>query len=165
MLREFRVFLLFALMLMVLTPASVFAQRYGRPYSLAEDPQLLLQIKVQNKSRYFRPADLRKMQASVVTESDPATKATHVYEGVALEQLVPAGNLATPGERIEIGFGSHQSVSISQADLDTQVKPMVVYTVDGKQLSGHAPYDVVLKARGKPVETIANVACITVKQS
>jgi len=38
MLREFRV-----LLLLLLLPATAFAQRYGRPFSLAEDPQLLLQ--------------------------------------------------------------------------------------------------------------------------
>jgi hypothetical protein len=160
MLREFRV-----LLLLLLTPAAAFSQRYGRPYSLAEDPQLLLQIRVDNKSRYLRASDLRKMQPSVVTESDPATKTTHIYEGVTLDQLVPAAALASQGERIAIDFGSHQNITISALDLDSQIKPMVVYLVDGKPISGHAPYYFVIKSRGKPVETIAGVQCIAVEPS
>jgi hypothetical protein len=160
MLREFRV-----LLLLLLAPAAAFSQRYGRPYRLAEDPQLLLQIRVDNKSRYLRAADLRKMQPSVVTESDPATKAPHIYEGVTLDQLVPAAALASQRERIEIEFGSHQNITISALDLDSQIKPMVVYMVDGKPISGHAPYYFVIKSRGKPVETIAGVQCIAIEPS
>ena len=55
------------------------------------------------------------MQPSMVTESDPATKATHIYEGVPLEQLVPTNS---PGERLRIEFGAHQISTISGADLD-----------------------------------------------
>jgi len=158
MLREFRV-----LLLLLLLPATAFAQRYGRPFSLAEDPQLLLQIKVQNKSHYFRAADFRKLRQSSVTESDPQTKATHTYEGVTLEQLVPATGLLAPGERIDVEFGSHQSRSISDTDLDSQVKPLVVYVVDGKQLSGHTPYYLLIKPRGKPFEAIPDVQSIALK--
>ena len=82
------------------------------------DQQVLLQVRVENKSRYFRAADLRKMQPSVVTQSDPATKATHIYEGVPLEQLVPTNALASPGERLRIEFGAHQISTISGMDLD-----------------------------------------------
>ncbi len=160
MLREFRL-----LLLLLLLPTAAFSQRYGRPYSLVNDRQLLLQVKVDNKSRYFRAADLRKMQPSVVTQSDLATKATHIYEGVTLEQLVPAIALASPGERLHIEFGSHQISTISGMDLDFQVKPMVVYLVDGKPISGPAPYYLVIKFRGKPAETMVGVDCIAVEAS
>ncbi|MGB2636557.1 MAG: hypothetical protein WAM58_21685 [Candidatus Acidiferrum sp.] len=122
-------------------------------------------MRVDNKSRYFRAADLRKMQPSVVTQSDLATKATHIYEGVTLEQLVPANALASPGERLRIEFGSHRISTISGTDLDFQVKPMVVYLVDGKPISGAVPYYLVIKFRGKPVETMVGVDCITVEAS
>jgi hypothetical protein len=159
MLREFRL-----LLLLLLLPAAAFSQRYGRPYTLVNERQVILQVKVENKSRYFRATDLRKMQPSVVTQSDPATKATHIYEGVTLEQLIPAIALASPGERLHIEFDSRQ-VSISGMDLDFQVKPMVVYLVDGKPISGPAPYYLVIKFRGKPVETMVGVECITVESS
>ena len=160
MLREFRV-----LLLLLLLPATAFAQRYGRPFSLAEDPQLLLQIKVQNKSHYFRAADFRKLRQSSVTESDPQTKATHTYEGVTLEQLVPATGLLVPGERIDVEFGSHQSRSISDTDLDSQVKPMVVDKIDGKEPSGRTPFLFLVKPRGKPMERISDINCIAVRSS
>lgn len=160
MLRESRV-----LLLLILLPTAAFSQRYGRPYSLVNDQQVLLQVKVENKSRYFRAADLRKMQPSVVTQGDPATKATHIYEGVTLEQLVPANALASPGEQLRIEFGSHRISTISGMDLDFQVKPLVVYLVDGKPISGPVPYYLVIKFRGKPVETIVDVDCIAVAAS
>jgi hypothetical protein len=160
MLRQFRL-----LLLLLLLPTAAFSQRYGRPYSLVNDQQLLLQVKVESKSHYFRAADLRKMQPSVVTQGDPATKATHTYEGVTLEQLVPANALASPGERLRIEFGSHKISTISGMDLDFQVKPMVVYLVDGKPISGRAPYYLVIKLLGKPVETMVGVDCIAVEAS
>jgi len=160
MLRKFRL-----LLLLFLLPTAAFSQRYGRPYSLVNDQQVLLQVRVENKSRYFRAADLRKMQPSVVTQSDLATKATHIYEGVTLEQLVPLNALASSGERLRIEFGSHQISTISAADLDIQVKPMVVYLVDGKPISGAVPYYLVIKFRGKPVETMVGVDCIAVEAS
>jgi hypothetical protein len=155
------------LLLLLLLPTAVFSQRYGRPYSLVNDPPVLLQVKAESKSRYFRAADLRKMQSSALTQSDLATKATHVYEGVTLEQLIPAFAfaLASPGERLQIEFGSQQIRTVSAMDLDFQVKPMVVYLVDGKPISGHAPFYLVIKYRGKPVETIVGVDCISVEAS
>lgn len=151
------------LLLLLLTPAAAAPQRYGRPYSLAEAPTLLLEVQVQNKSHYFRPADLRKMQRAIVTQTDPTTKASHVYEGVALEQLVPGMSLASASERIEIEFGSHQTAVISGIDLDLQVKPMIVDKVDGNLLSGHAPYCLIVKSQGKAVERLADVQRVVVK--
>jgi len=153
------------LLLLLLLPTAALSQRYGRPYSLVNDPPVLLQVKAESKSRYFRAADLRKMQSSALTQSDLATKATHIYEGVTLEQLIPAFALASPGERLQIEFGSQQIRTISGMDLDFQVKPMVVYLVDGKPISGHAPFYLVIKYRGKPVETIVGVDCISVEAS
>ena len=155
----------YLLVVLLLTPTTLYPQRYGRPYTLAENPQLLLQVKVQNQSRYFHPSDLRKMQRTAVTLTDPMTNASHVYEGVALEQLVPAKAFASQGETIEIQFGSSQTIRMSGVDLDSQTRPLVIDTVDGKQLSGHTPYYVVVKLRGKPAETIANVQCIAMKSS
>jgi hypothetical protein len=154
-----------ALLLLLFTPAASMAQRYGRPYTLAENPQLLLEIKVQKENRYFRVADLRKMQRSTVTLTDPATNASHVYQGVALDQLVPNPALRLQSGSIEIEFDSHKTLTISETDLDPQTRLLVVDTVDGKPLSGHAPYYLVAKSRGKPQQTIVDVQCITIKSS
>src|SRR5215469_100519 len=129
----------YLLLLLLLTPGTSAPQRYGRSYTLTENPQLLLQIKAQNQVRYFHPYDLRKMQRTVVNLTDPKTKASHVYEGVALDQLVPLKAFASEGESIEIQFGSHQITRISGVDLESQTKLVVIDTVDGKQLSGYAP--------------------------
>ena len=155
----------YLLVVLLLTPTTLYPQRYGRPYTLTENPQLLLQIKAQNQVRYFHPYDLRKMQRTAVNLTDPKTKASHVYEGVALDQLVPPKGFASEGESIEIQFGSHQITRISGVDLESQTKLVVIDTVDGKQLSGYAPYYVVVKFRGKHPEAIAAVQCITIKSS
>ena len=142
------------------------AQRYGRPYSLVEtSPRLLLQVSVQKKSYYFRDSDLRKMPRSVVTETDSTTKQTHVYEGVAFEQLVAITALNSGGETLEIEFGSHQTQTISGNDLETRTKLIVVDTVDGKPISGYVPYDFVAEFRGEPTLTIINVRSINVRAS
>ena len=153
------------LLVLLFTPTAFLPQRYGKPYTLAQNPQLLLQIRVQKTRLYFRTSDLRKMQRSVVTITDPTTNTSHVYEGVALEQLVASAGLASDGGGIEIEFGSHQRLIISGGDLDPQTKLIVIDTVDGKLLSGHAPYYVIEKCRGKPVQTITDVQCITLKSS
>ena len=154
-----------AILLLLLSPTASMPQRYGRPYSLAENPQLILEIRVQKEYRYFRVADLHKMQRSAVTLTDPATNASHVYEGVALEQLVPYSALSLKNGSIQIEFGAHKSLTISEADLDPQTRLLVVDTVDGKPLSGHAPYYFVTRSLGKPQQTMTDVQRITIKSS
>ena len=157
MTRKFRI-----LLILLLTPTASCPQRYGRPYTLADNPQLLLEIKVQSKSSYFRVSELRKMQRCVVTQTDPATKVSHVYEGVSLDQLIPNLSFASEGESIQIEFGSRHSVmTVSLRELDSQVKPIVVDKIDGKELSGRTPFSFLVKPRGKPVETISDINCIT----
>ena len=148
------------ILLLLFTPSSAISQRYGRPYTLAENPQILLQIRVANKSRYFRVSELRRMKRSIVTQIDSATKSVHVYEGVALELLVPSADLVSEGGNIRIDFGSHQTLTVSGIDLDTAAKLVVIDTVDGKPLSGHVPFYFLAKSRDKP---IIDVECITVK--
>lgn len=151
-----------AILLLLITPTGTMPQRYGRPYSLAEDPQTLLQVRVANKSRYFRASDLRRMHRSVVTQTDSTTKASHVYEGVALEQLVPGADLASQAASVEIEFGSHKTLILSGIDLGGGKKLIVVDTVDGKPLSGHIPFYFLAKSGDKP---ITDVECIIVRSS
>jgi hypothetical protein len=152
-----------AFFLLLLSPVALMCQRYGRPYTLAESPQLLLQVKVQNESHYFRVSDLRKMQRVSLTLMDPATHVSHVYEGVALEQLAPAAALGSRGSVVEIEYGLHQTMIVSASDLDPQTKLMVVDTVDGKPIAGHAPYYFVEQASGKPPQKIVDVESITIR--
>jgi hypothetical protein len=144
---------------LLFTPTATLPQRYGRPYSLAEN-QVYLQIKAQNKSRYFSPYDLQKKQRSVVTLEDPSTNTSHTYEGVALEQLVPS---PLDGETIQIEFGSHEIMTVDGTDLDPTTKLIVIDTVDGKLLGGHVPFCLVEKRRGRNPEKITDVRSITVK--
>ena len=150
------------MLLLLFVPTAAMAQRYGRPYSLTERPSFFLQITVEKKSHYLHAADLRKMRRSIVTQIDPATKASHVYEGVALEELVPSGILSGD-ESIEIEFGSHQTRIISGRDLNTSTKLIVADTVDGKTPSGDAPYDFVVQSDDQPLVAISDVQRITLR--
>ena len=152
-----------ALIALLLTPVASFPQRYGRPYTLAENPQFLLEIKAQNKTHYFRVADLRKMHRTDITMTDPATHASHVYEGVSLDQLLPPLTLASTGQTIKIDFGSHQTLVLSGIDLDPDSKLIIIDTVDGKPLAGSAPYYLFEKLRGKPLQSVADVRSITLQ--
>jgi hypothetical protein len=105
------------------------------------------------------------MQRLSVTLMDPTTNTPHVYEGVALEQLAPGAALGSRGEIIEIEFGFHQTMIVSGSDLDPQTKLMVVDTVDGKPLAGHAPYYFVEEGHGKPLQKVAEVECITIRSA
>jgi|HubBroStandDraft_2_1064218.scaffolds.fasta_scaffold105434_1 hypothetical protein len=149
-------------LILFITPAITMAQRYGRPYSLAENPQVLLEVKAQKQHHYFRAADLRKMPHSSVTLVDPATHTSHVYEGVTLDQLVPSTAHSLQGERVDVAFGSHQTVTLSGTDLDAQSQLLLADTVDGKQLSGHIPYYLVARSPGKLPQTLPDVLCITI---
>lgn len=151
-----------ALLWLLFAPAVTLAQRYGRPYSLAENPQVLLEVNVQKQHHYFRAADLRKMSRSFVTLIDPATHVSHVYEGVALDQLLPATARSLQDERIDVAFGSHQTVTFAGSDLEPQSQLLIVDSVDGKPLIGHVPYYVIARPRGKPQQTMADVQCITI---
>jgi hypothetical protein len=149
-------------LILFITPAITMAQRYGRPYSLAENPQVLLEVKAQKQHHYFRAADLREMPHSSVTLVDPATHTSHVYEGVTLDQLAPTSARSLQGERVDVAFGSHQTVTLSGTDLDAQSQLLVADTVDGKQLSGHIPYYLVARSPGKLPQTLPDVLCITI---
>jgi hypothetical protein len=147
-------------LILFIAPAVTMAQRYGRPYSLAENPQVLLEVKVQKQHHYFRAAELRKMPHSSVTLVDPATHTSHIYKGVALDQLVPTTVRGLQGKRVDVAFGSHQTVT-----LDPQSQLLVVDTVDGKQLSEHIPYYLVARSPGKLQQTIPDVLCITIRST
>ena len=154
-----------AAVVLLVAPVVAMSQRYGRPYSLADNPQLILEVRVEKEHRYFRLTDLRKMQRSFVTVADPATGTSHVFEGVALERLVPSAAWSAPGESIEIQCGADKTLTIAANDLDPQTKLIVVDTVDGKPLSGAAPYYLVTKPRSRPEQAIAHVRCITLKSA
>jgi hypothetical protein len=63
---------------------------------------------------------------------------------------VPNTVLAAEGETIEIKFDSHQTLIISGTELEPHTEPIIVDTVEGKQLSGHVPYYFIAKSRLKP---------------
>jgi len=157
-------YLLPLLLVSLVVPTACMAQRYGRPYTIAQSPQILLLVKVDKNHHYFRPADLHKMPRTVVTENDPVTNAPHTFEGVALDQLLPNG-VTLPGEIMEVEFDSHRTLTLSGTDLDPQSKPIIADTVDGKPLSGDAPYCFVAKSRYKGLQKVSEVQTITVKPS
>jgi hypothetical protein len=151
------------LLLALFMPAATMAQRYGRPYTLAEiSDRLLLEVSVGNKDTYVRDSELRKMPRSTVTETNPTTNQKHVYEGVALDQLVPK-DVNSKKEIIEIEYGSHQKEIIYANELGTGTKLMIVDTVDGKPISWYAPYDFMAEFHGKPAVTMARVYRVSVK--
>src|SRR5215469_10948775 len=83
--------ILLPLLLFSLIASACMAQRYGRPYTLAQSPQILLLVKTDKNHHHFRPSDLKKLPRTVVTITDRVTNSPHTHEGVALEQLLPSG--------------------------------------------------------------------------
>jgi hypothetical protein len=164
--RDSGVNLSLVLLLFRFIPTAAMPQRYGRPYSLAEpSPSVLLEVSVGKKNHYLRDSELRKMPRSIVTETDPATNQTHVYEGVALDRLVPTKGFNSAGEIVEIEYGFHQIQTISETTVDTRAELIVVDTLDGKPLSRNAPYYFVAKFQRKPSLTIMGVNRVSVKNS
>ncbi len=105
------------------SPLELLAQRYGRPdsaqnYGRVQNPQLLLQVKIQKKRAYFRTSDLRKMPRVHLTASDPTTGLSHTYEGVRLEDLLPARVLDSQSAVMEVTFDSHHTTTIPSVALD-----------------------------------------------
>lgn len=157
------VFLLFAV-------PGLPAQRGGRPdaaqnYGRVQNPQLLLQVRVQKKRIYFHASDLRKMQRSTVTLTDPITNASHTYEGVAIEDLAPHTAFVPERGTLEISSDPHLKTTILTADLDPAAKPMVADTVDGRKLTGSVPYYFIAKYRQGTSQSIKNVTCISLNSS
>jgi hypothetical protein len=162
----------FAVILSLSAAVSVSAQRYGRADAIQNymrggqsDPRLLLQIRIQGKRLYFRRSDLRKMARSAVILPDPTTGTTHTYEGVDFETLIPSTAYQSGSDIIEISFDTHQTMTISRADLDPAERPIVVDTVDGKKLTGYVPYYFIARTRQNNAAPIKNVRRISVKSS
>ena len=110
------------LLLLFFMPLELQAQRYGRPdsaqnYGRVQNPQLLLQVKVQKKRTYFRTSDLRKMKRVHLTLSDPSTGLPRTYEGVNLEDLLQPRTLVSESAVIDVSFDKHQTLRIQGADL------------------------------------------------
>ncbi len=140
------------------SPLELLAQRYGRPdsaqnYGRVQNPQLLLQVKIQKKRAYFRTSDLRKMPRVHLTASDPTTGLSHTYEGVRLEDLLPARVLDSQSAVMEVTFDSHHTTTIPSVALDVEVRPIIADTVDGKTLTGYAPYYFLARIRKETVCT------------
>jgi hypothetical protein len=89
------------LTLLLFSATESLAQRYGRPdaaqnYGRVQNPQILLQVKVDKKSLHFRSSDPQKMQRSTVKLHDLTTNTSRTYEGVSLEVLLSkSGGLRT----------------------------------------------------------------------
>ena len=101
----------------------------------------------------------------MATLTDAATGTTHTYDGVNFESLIPNIGSRSESEKIEVPFGSHQTMTILGADLDPSSKPMVVDTVDGKQLTGYVPYYSIAKNHEGNAAPIKNVKLISVSSS
>jgi hypothetical protein len=162
---------LIALALLLTNSTAVRAQRHRRADAIenymgvARNPQLLLQIRSEKTRLYFRASDLRKKPRSVVTVTDSVTGLSHTYEGVSLERLLPNGNLNPESGTVEV-FPEHQhKVSIQCGDVDFQLSPMVADIVDGKKLTGYAPYYFVVKTHEGSASALQTVHLITVKTS
>ena len=123
---------------------------------------MLLEVSVGRKTHYFSQYDLRRMPRSVATETEPTTKQTHIYEGVALDQLVAIATLTSTGETIQIESGSHQTQTLSGNDLATETNLIVVDTVDGKPLSLYRPYCFVATFRDKAPLIASDVRSIKI---
>jgi hypothetical protein len=105
------------------------------------------------------------MRRSVCGVTDPITNVTHAYEGVSLEQ-VSTQFFESKAQSIEIEFGPKRNkMKVLLTDLDSQAKPIIVDKIDGKELSGYAPFDLALKLRGKPVQIFSDVESNAVKSS
>ncbi len=162
---------LIALALLLTNTIGVHAQRHGRADAIqnymgaARNPQLLLQIRNEKTRLYFRASDLRNKPRSVVTMTDSVTGLSHTYEGVRLERLVPNGTVIPGSGTLEV-FPEHQrKVTIQCSDADFQATPLVADIVDGKKLTGCAPYYFVVKTREGSARALQAVHLIVVKTS
>jgi hypothetical protein len=157
------------LVFLLVSSTPLFAQRGGRADALQNylglnrNPRLLLQIKIDKNRVYFRASDLRKKTHSVVTISDPATP--HKYEGVSIEQLIPARALNHESESLEVLSDHKKKVLFLCTNVDFRTPPIVADTVDGKKRIGYVPYDFVRQTREGFAGPLQNVTMIEVKSS
>jgi hypothetical protein len=105
------------------------------------------------------------MPRSVVTVTDSVTGLFHTCEGVNLERLLPNGGLNPGSGTIEVFPERQHKVTIECSDVDFQATPVVAYIVDGKKLTGYAPYCFVVRTREGSASALRAVHLITVKTS
>jgi hypothetical protein len=106
-----------ALLLSLFAPLELPTQRYGRPDAIqiyGRVEPVLLHVKVEKKRSSFRCSDLRKKPRVHFTFTHPSTGQAHTYEGVNLEDLLPAGILSSESAIVEISFASHQTRAITE---------------------------------------------------
>ena len=157
------------LIFLLLTSSSVFAQRGGRADALQNylgqnrNPRLLLQIKYAKKRLYYRLSDLQKKPRLTLTLLDSSSGQSHVYEGVSIEHLAPAGALSRESGTLEVSPEHKKKLNIICANVDFQTTPIVADRVDGKRLTGYVPYNLVVKARQGFSDSVQNVSLIEFK--
>jgi hypothetical protein len=102
-----------------------------------------------------------------VTLKDPATGTSHKYEGVALEYLLRGRGLTFASGTLQVSYGRHQKVTVSDTPIDPNAEPLVADTIDGKSLSDYVPYFLILptRARADIKEPLQHVDLISVRMS
>lgn len=134
----------------LLGASGLFAQRGGRGDALqlfgasGRNPHLLLQIRTGGARFYVCTSDLRKMPRSVMFLTDPSTGIPHKYEGVGLEHLLRGHGLIVESGTLEVTYGRHQELTVSNTPINLNAGPLVADTIDGKRLTDYVPYFLIL---------------------
>jgi hypothetical protein len=159
--------------LCLLNSSALFAQRHGRADSIEnfarqdQGAHLLLQIVNKGSRLYVCTSDLRKMSRTVTMLKDAATGVSHKFEGVALEYLLSDAGVKSGSENIDVSYGHHQKTMIWDGASTANSQILVADTIDGKRLTGYAPYSLIIQNRFRTEVTrqLTNVELISVKMS
>ena len=152
---------LFIVCLLAALASDATAQRMGNYRHGSTHPVLLLQLRVDNHRSYFRPTELLRMSRKVIQETDARKGVTHRYEGVELQNLA-SNNDVRKADSIQISLDNGKKQRLSKTELDSVTLLLVADTVDGKRLTGYAPYTLVLKTKTDSAQTFQGVHCIAI---
>lgn len=157
-----------ALLFITMSSNCSFAQRHGRADSVQNynsshrngNPMLNVRFKSAKTWSYFRLSDLLKMDRVTACVVDPKTHLKNVYEGVALQKIVPG----TTNHKVEVfrsglAFKDHR-VLIERA-LSLQDKLIVADTLNGRRLEISHPFSLIVKDEGGEATVVKHLAYVS----
>lgn len=128
---------------------------------IVSPPEFILDLGAKQEKLRFTVGRLEHMTRSTMTVKDRTTKRVRTFEGVDFLELILAKGSEL--EVLEVSYGFFRNKKIPGRELDGNSKVVVADTVDGKTLSGSAPFRLVIELRQGDIQLFSHATGISMR--
>ncbi len=161
---------LLCLLSLTLLPSLSRAQRGGRAdsaqnyYHRSKPHDPTIAVRINNSWKYRKLSELRLLKRVTVEGKDAKSGAPLNYQGVHLDQLLPADHLLVSFRLYrETHWGFRDRIAISSADLDKDSEVILADTQNDRPITRANPFSVVLRQPDGALRVIRDVASVQLR--